>query len=227
MNQTSLRYEHRIEVFLVVMSHTSSWFHFKTPKYQHSYIFQDQFTNTDAFYIFYQLFGFYSSIVCFFCLYLQKGEKEKILVALLFTLIMPSASALYLIVIILYDHHVLLWLKFVFLVYWDFPHSSVGKESACNAGDPGSIPVSGRSPGEAIGYPLQYSWTSPMAQLVKNPPALQETWIRSLGWEDPLEKGKATHSNSTGEFHGLYGPWDCKESDMTEWPSLFFFWFIR
>ena len=58
-----------------------------------------------------------------------------------------------------------------------FPDSSVGKESACNAGDPGSIPGSGRSPGEGIGYPLQYSWVSLTAQLVKNPPAMQETWV--------------------------------------------------
>ena len=74
-----------------------------------------------------------------------------------------------------------------------FPGSSVGKESACNAGDPGSVPGSGRSPGEGVGYPLQYSWASLVAQLVKNPPAMRETWIRSLGWEDHLEKGKATH----------------------------------
>ena len=76
-----------------------------------------------------------------------------------------------------------------------FPDSSVGKESTCNAGDPGSIPGSGRSSGEGIGYPLQYSWASLVAQLVKNPPAVWETWVRSLGWEDPLEKGKATHSS--------------------------------
>ena len=76
-----------------------------------------------------------------------------------------------------------------------FPDSSVGKESACNAGDPGSIPGSGRSAGEGISYPLQYSWASLMAQLVKNPPAMRKTWVRSLGWEDPLEKGKATHSS--------------------------------
>ena len=75
-----------------------------------------------------------------------------------------------------------------------FPDSSVGKESACNTGDPGSIPSLGRSPGEGIGYPLQYSWASLVAQLVKNPPATQEIWVRSLGWKDPLEKGKATHS---------------------------------
>ena len=58
-----------------------------------------------------------------------------------------------------------------------FPDSSVDKKSACNAGDPGSIPGSGRSPGEGIGYPLQYSWVSLVAQLVKNPPAMQETQV--------------------------------------------------
>ena len=58
------------------------------------------------------------------------------------------------------------------------------------------IPGSGRSAGEGIGYPLQYSWASLVAQLVKNPPAMWETWIPSLGWEDPLEKGKATHQYS-------------------------------
>ena len=76
-----------------------------------------------------------------------------------------------------------------------FPDSLVGKKSTCNAGDPGSIPGSGRSTGEGIGYPLQYSWASLVAQLVKNPPAMPETWVQSLGWEDPLEKGKATHSS--------------------------------
>ena len=57
------------------------------------------------------------------------------------------------------------------------------------------IPGSGRSPGEGIGYPLQYSWASLVAQLVKNLPAMQETWDQSLGWEDPLEKENATHSS--------------------------------
>ena len=79
-----------------------------------------------------------------------------------------------------------------------FPDSSIGKESTHNAGDPGSIPGSGRSPGEWIGYSLRYSWASLVAQLVKNPLAMQETWVRSLGWEDPLEKGKATHSHYSG-----------------------------
>ena len=76
-----------------------------------------------------------------------------------------------------------------------FPDSSVGKEFACNTGDPGSVPGLGTSAGEGIGYALQYSGASLVAQLVKNPPAMQETWVRSLGWEDPLEKGKATHSS--------------------------------
>ena len=79
--------------------------------------------------------------------------------------------------------------------YEDFSHSSVGKESACNAGDPGWIPGWGRSSGEGRGYPLQSSWASLVAQLVQNPPVMWETWVRSLGWEDPLEDGKATHSS--------------------------------
>ena len=75
-----------------------------------------------------------------------------------------------------------------------FPGSSAGKESACNVGDPSLIPGLGRSPGEGIGYPLEYSWASLVAQMVKNLPAMQETWVW-LGWEDPLEKGTATHSS--------------------------------
>ena len=75
------------------------------------------------------------------------------------------------------------------------PASSVGKESACNAEDPSSIPGLGRSAGEEIGYPLQYSWASLVAQVMKNLPAMQETWVRTLGWEDPLVKGKATLSS--------------------------------
>ena len=68
-----------------------------------------------------------------------------------------------------------------------FPHSSVGKESSYNAEDPDSIPELGRSAGRGVGYPLQYSWASLVVQLVKNLPAMWETWVRSLGWEDPLE----------------------------------------
>ena len=58
-----------------------------------------------------------------------------------------------------------------------YPDSSAGKESTCNAGDPGSNPGLGRSPGEGIGYPLQFSWASLVAQLVKNLPAMWETWV--------------------------------------------------
>ena len=76
-----------------------------------------------------------------------------------------------------------------------YSHSSVGKESAFSAGDPSLISGSGRSSGEGIGYPPQYSWASLVPQLVENLPAMWETWVQSLGWEDPLEKGKATHSS--------------------------------
>ena len=75
-----------------------------------------------------------------------------------------------------------------------FTGSSAGKESICNAVDPGLIPGLGKSPGERIGYPLQYSWAYLVAQLIKNPPAMWETWVRLLGWEAPLEKEKATLS---------------------------------
>ena len=88
---------------------------------------------------------------------------------------------------------------------WGFPDSSVGKESACKAEDLGLIPGSGRSAGEGIGYPLQYSWASLVAQLVKNLPAMWETWVQSLDWEDPLEKGMATHSR----ISGLENSMDC------------------
>ena len=76
-----------------------------------------------------------------------------------------------------------------------FLGSSAGKESACNAGDPSLIPGLGSSPGEGVGYPLQYYWASLVAQKVKNLPATWEIWVRSLVWEDPLEEEKATHSS--------------------------------
>ena len=91
-------------------------------------------------------------------------------------------------------------------VFTIYPHCSVCKESACNAGDPSLIPGLGRSTGKGIGYPLQYSWASLVAQLVKNLPAMWETWVRSLGWEDSLEKGKATHS-STLAWRIPWTPW--------------------
>jgi len=103
-----------------------------------------------------------------------------------------------------------------------FPSSSAGKESACNAGDPNSIPGSGRSAGEGIGYPLLYLWASLVAQLVKNPPAMWETWVWSLGWEDPLEKGMAI---PLVFWPGIpwTSPWGCKELETTERLSLFLF----
>jgi len=76
-----------------------------------------------------------------------------------------------------------------------FPDSPVGKESACDAGDPGLIPGLRRCAGEGMGYPLQYSWASLVAQLVKNLLAMWETWVQFLDWEDPLEKGEPTHSS--------------------------------
>ena len=82
-----------------------------------------------------------------------------------------------------------------YILLMGFPDSSVGKESTCNAADPSLIPGLGRSAREGIGYPLQYSWASLLALLEKNPPAMQETWFPSLSWENPLEKGKATHSS--------------------------------
>ena len=97
-----------------------------------------------------------------------------------------------------------------------FP-SSVGKESTCNAGDLSSIPGSGRSSGEGIGYPLQYSWASLVAQLVKNPPAMWETWVRTWVVKIPGE-GKGYPL----QYSGLENSMDCivhggcKESDMTE-----------
>ena len=83
-----------------------------------------------------------------------------------------------------------------------FSGSSAGKESSWNSGDPSSIPWSGRSLGERIGYPLQHSCASLVSQMVKNPSAMRETWVRSLGWEDPLEEVMATPVFLPGE-----SPW--------------------
>ena len=79
--------------------------------------------------------------------------------------------------------------------HWFPKHSSAGKESACNTGDPASIPGSERSSGEGIGCPVHYSWASLVAQLVKKPPVMRETWVQSLGDEETLEEGVATHSS--------------------------------
>ena len=95
-----------------------------------------------------------------------------------------------------------------------FPDSSVGKESACNAGNPSSIPGLGRFPGEGIGYPLQYPWASLVAQLVKNPPAKWETWVQSRGWEDLGSVLGLGRSSGEGkgyplQYSGLENPMDC------------------
>ena len=108
-------------------------------------------------------------------------------------------------------------------VFLGFPGGSAGKESACNAGDLSLIPGLGRSTGEGKGYPLQYSglensmdysmvsqqvrhdlttWASLVAQMVKNQLAIQETWVRFLGWEDSMEEGMATHSSVLENPHG-------------------------
>ena len=93
-----------------------------------------------------------------------------------------------------------------------FSESSVGKESTCKAGEISSIPEPGRSTGEGIGYPLQYSWASLLAQLVKNPSAMQETWVGSLVGEHPREKGTATHSNILAwRIPWTVYPWGHKE----------------
>ena len=89
-----------------------------------------------------------------------------------------------------------------------FPDILSDKESACNAGDPGLIPGSGRCTGEGIVYPLQYSWDSLVAQLVKDPPATWETWVQYLGWEDPwIRERLLIPVFWPEEFHALYGPW--------------------
>ena len=81
------------------------------------------------------------------------------------------------------------------LVIMGIPHGSDSKESACSVGELGLITGLGRSLGEGMGSPLQYSWASLVAQVVKNLPAVWENWVRYLGWEDPSEEGMATHSN--------------------------------
>ena len=103
----------------------------------------------------------------------------------------------------------------------------VGKESACNAGDPSLIPGLGRSTGEGIGYPLQYSWASLVAQLVKNPSQYRRPWFdpwvgRSPGGRhgNPLQYSCLENLQGQRSLEG-YSPWGRKESDMTERVSTF------
>ena len=86
-----------------------------------------------------------------------------------------------------------------------FPDSSVGKEFACNAGDPSSIPGLGRSIGEVIGCTFQYSWASLVAQMLKNLPTMQKTWVQSVGREDPPGEGKGYPL----QYSGLENSMDC------------------
>ena len=102
-----------------------------------------------------------------------------------------------------------------------FPDSSVRKESTCKAGDPSSTPGSGRSPGEGIGYPLQYSWASLVGQLVKHPPAMQETPVQLLGQEYLLEKEQAPHSSILVFSCGSAGKESaCSAEDLGSIPGL-------
>ena len=104
----------------------------------------------------------------------------------------------------------------IIVFYWGFPD-----KSACNAGDPNSIPGLGWSSREGIGYPLWYSWVSLAAQLVKNSPSVWEAWVWSLVGKIPWRRERLpTPVFWLEEFHGLYSPWCHKESDMTEWFSL-------
>ena len=94
-----------------------------------------------------------------------------------------------------------------------FPGSPAGKESTCSAGDLGLILGSGRSSGEGIGYPLQYSWTSLVVQLVKNPPTMRRPGFNPSVGKIPWRRERLpTPVFWPGEFHGLYSPWCHKES---------------
>ena len=104
-------------------------------------------------------------------------------------------------------------------IYIHFPGSSAGKEFTCNAGDPSFIPGLGRSPGESISYPLQYSCTSLVDQMVKNLPEMWEIWVQSCVGKIPWRRAwQSTPAFLPRESHGQrsladYSPWSCKESD--------------
>ena len=83
----------------------------------------------------------------------------------------------------------------IITLFWASPVAQTVKNPPANAGDPSSISGLAKSAGEGIGYPLQYPWASQVAQLVKNLPTMWEICVRSLGWEDPMEKRKATHTS--------------------------------
>ena len=141
--------------------------------------------------------------------------------------LLPSLSPFFLFFLSFFLFLFFLVLVFCLFFFLTTIHSSVGKESTCNAQDPGLIPGSGRFSGEGIGYPLQHSWASLVAQQVKTLPAMREAWVWSLGWDDPLEKWKATHSSildwrfpGTVKSMGSQGDWDFR------FPFSFIFLFI-
>ena len=110
------------------------------------------------------------------------------------------------------------------MIFMSFPGSSAGKESACNVGDPGSIPGSGGSPGKQIGYPLQYSWASLVAQMVKNLPTMQAGYLSLIpgsgrspggGHDNPFQYSCLENPHGQRILPG-YSPWGHKEPDMTE-----------
>ena len=124
----------------------------------------------------------------------------------------------------------LLMLRILFfnwsIIALGFLGSSAGKESTCNAGDLGLIPRSGRSPGEGIGYPLQYSWASLVAQMVKNLPAVWETWfdlwVGKIPWKKAWQPISVFLPGESHEQRSLVvcSPWGCKELDRIEWLSM-------
>ena len=108
-----------------------------------------------------------------------------------------------------------------------FAGSSVGKESAYNAGDPGLISGLARYPREGVGYPLQYCWAFLVVQMVKNPPEMRETSVQSLGWKDPLEKGTATHSSILAwKFYEQRGAWNATVHGVANSQTLRNFHFL-
>ena len=160
--------------------------------YRPKFVFSNFFKFTWAFvYIFCTFLFFYSDL---------KGKQDQSIFPLIICSRVLSHSSFSLIIFLITSHcksWVIKWFpiakKSSFAIipnlYAGFSSGSAGKESACSAGDPGSIPGSGRSAGEGIGYPPQYSWASLVSELIKNPPVMRETWVWSLGWEDPLELG--------------------------------------